>query len=374
MDHELSHPIKNKLQNDVLECFNDYFYHQNNSRGILSACCGFGKTLTTYKIIKKCIDNGDRLFIIATSRTKLLNQLCNEFDRFFRKDKMNPLIKKLGDNSSIIEEDIANIINDDYKQVIIFITTYNSSKKIVNGISKSNKENENSINPDLIILDEAHNTTGEKEKYHQTLIRQLDDFSSDKYLFMTATPLRLLHKNKKSELNNDQTIFSMNNESLYGKIFYEYTFNQGFKDEILTPFTVIFFKRIDNTDIPEDLKKDIKDKSKEEKSVIYFREISKFLLDSADKYKFKKTIVYLSNKKNVELLKEILKDFEALYHSSKNLLYNVCTVTSYDTIPNKKKEENKFINSNLYSILLSVGIYNEGVDMPSVDNYYYLRI
>ena len=67
---------KEKLQTEALNKFIKYYYDEKNTRGILCACCGYGKSYLMYKIIKECVINkGENLFIIATSRIKLIEQL-----------------------------------------------------------------------------------------------------------------------------------------------------------------------------------------------------------------------------------------------------------------------------------------------------------
>src|SRR5436189_190619 len=134
-------------QKDALIAFEKYYYEdEENDRGIISMCCGSGKTFTAYNVIKKCIlEYKEKFFIIANSKIDL--------------------------------------------------------------IKKSNEK-----------------------------------FGADKYLFMTATPVKLLLKNENAPFQNDETTYSMDNENIYGKIVYEYTFYQGFTDNppVLVPFKPIY--------------------------------------------------------------------------------------------------------------------------------------
>jgi predicted helicase len=61
---------------------------------------------------------------------------------------------------------------------------------------------------------------------------------------MTATPVKLLLKNKNSSFNNDETVYSMDNDIIYGKIIYEFSFYEGMYGEnpILVPFKTIHFQ------------------------------------------------------------------------------------------------------------------------------------
>jgi len=46
-----------KCQQEALNAFEKYYYiDEEDDRGIISMCCGSGKTRTTYEIIKLCIE------------------------------------------------------------------------------------------------------------------------------------------------------------------------------------------------------------------------------------------------------------------------------------------------------------------------------
>jgi len=224
-------PSLRYCQKEAIDHFNNYFYTDNNDendRGIISMCCGSGKTRVMYEIIKLCLDKyNEKFFIIATSRKKLIYQLFKNFKDWKLIENINFNIKIIGGSgeeyskdtlSNSIDDVIENNINNN--NPLIIITTYQSSNKIIDAI-----KGKIDYLPDLIILDESHNTTGENEKQNRALIKKSDDdseniFTSNKYLFMTATPVQLLLKNKDAPYNNDETVYTMDNEAIYGKIIY----------------------------------------------------------------------------------------------------------------------------------------------------------
>lgn len=61
-----------KCQTEAINSFYNYFYEEENDKGIISMCCGSGKTKTMHEIIKKCISEGELYFIIVTSRILLV--------------------------------------------------------------------------------------------------------------------------------------------------------------------------------------------------------------------------------------------------------------------------------------------------------------
>lgn len=363
-------------QEEAIHNFDKYFYIDNdgeNDRGIISMCCGSGKTRTMYEIIKLCkITYNKKFFIVATSRIKLIYQLFKNFNDWKLIEDINFNIKIIGGSgeeyskdtlSNSIDDVIENNINNN--NPLIIITTYQSSNKIIEAIKGKNK-----LLPDLIILDESHNTTGENEKQNRTLIKKSDDdpeniFYSDKYLFMTATPVQLLLKNKDAPYNNDETVYTMNNEAIYGKIIYEYSFFQGINsiNPILVPFETIYYTAKD--EIPEDIKQTIISMNKIEKQTFYFETISDFLIENITKYNLNYILVYLQNKEKLDLMKNKLENIII----NLNLNYKVYTILSDQKKSDRTKNLQKFkINRQSANILLSVGIFDEGVDEPCIDS------
>jgi len=365
-----------ECQNDAITKFNKYFYVDNdgeNDRGIISMCCGAGKTRTMYEIIKLCqITYNKKFFIVATSRKDLIYQLKGDFDKWSSIENIKFNIKLIGGSgeeyrkdtlSNSIDDVIENNINNNIP--LIIITTYQSSNKIIDATKGKIK-----LLPDLIILDESHNTTGENEKQNRILIKKSDDdpdkiFTSDKYLFMTATPVKLLLKNTNASYNNDETVYTMNNEAIYGKIVYEYSFFQGINsiNPILVPFETIYYTAKD--EIPEDIKQTIISMTKIEKQTFYFETISDFLIENILKYNLKHILVYLQNKEKVDLMKNKLENNII----NLNLNFNVYTILSDQKKTDRCKNLTNFKTTNEYpNILLSVGIFDEGVDEPCIDS------
>ena len=62
-------------QSNAIEKFDEYYYDEGNTRGILSMCCGSGKTRTFYEIVKKCINKEENFFIYTTSRRLLIKDI-----------------------------------------------------------------------------------------------------------------------------------------------------------------------------------------------------------------------------------------------------------------------------------------------------------
>ena len=182
---------------------------------------------------------------------------------------------------------------------------------------------------------------------------------------MTATPLELVLKNKQSNFTNDETTYSMNNPTIYGTRVYEYTFYQGIKDGYLTPFDMVYLQENKTNEIPDDLKKEISGKSKIEKQQIYFKYISSFLLREVKKFNLKHILVYLQDHAKIELMKDWLE----YCMKQQQLEYEIFSITSDDSKTKRKNNLTLFReNTETPKILLSVAIFNEGVDEPCIDS------
>ena len=362
-------------QKEALEKFEEYFYKNSdeNDRGIISMCCGSGKTRTSYEIIKSCIKKKEKFFILATSRVKLIYQLANDYIKWSKLDKIGLNIKVVGGSGEEHKnitlsniDDIKNSIKGHVchdKRPLLLITTYNSCNKIVNAV-KGNKE----LHPNLTILDEAHNTTGDNAKMNHNLIAKStdddEDFSSGKYLFMTATPVKLILKDKNSSFQNNETLYSMGNKRIYGDVVYEYTFYRGFNDNppVLVPFDTIYYVKKD--EIPVDLKKALENKTKTEKQYMYFKTISSFLIKNIKKYKLKHVLVYLQNQEKIEIMNKEIKKIT----DEQKIKYNINSIHSNQSKKIRADNLEKFRDKkNESNILLSVGIFDEGVDEPCID-------
>ena len=81
--------LRDNQKNAIIK-FEEYYYEQTNNRGILSMCCGSGKTRTFYEIIKLCMNTyNEDFFIYTTSRILLVQGIVQEliewlfFDHLF---------------------------------------------------------------------------------------------------------------------------------------------------------------------------------------------------------------------------------------------------------------------------------------------------
>ncbi len=402
-------------QSNAIKAFEEYYYTNENSRGILSMCCGSGKTYTFYKIMKKCIEeHNEDFFIYATSRILLVKGIIKDIIEWSYNDKLDldilikvsdfnineiytELLSKFEKNNKDTKElekylkkikqsnvkllndisDIKDVLKARYileKKKIIIITTYDSVEKIVNAISDYNStkdENLPDIIPNLLTADESHNLASENNKIKiAKQLLEIDEekrFFPEKYLFMTATPLKIIKRNKESCFNNDEIIYSMDNEKIYGNVFFEYTFYEGIHNypPCVMNFDVVYLDDYESKD--EDLNNlvdNLRFTDKEEQQIVYFNSISQILLKIILKYNLKNILIFVSNQSKLRVLKETLEK----YKTNEELFYIISDQSPTDKRNNKKNFEEASENPK---ILLSVDILNEGIDIPLVDSVFF---
>ena len=394
--------------------FKKRYIDKKETKGILSMCCGSGKSRVFYEIIKTTIeDNKFSFFIYVTSRIYLVHDIVRNLLKWINLDSLKNIyiltkvskinIKSLYEggkvtyqnnyngikNLSATLDKQKNIIDKLYdKKKIIIITTYNSINKIYELIHSLNK-----FNPDLLVCDEAHNlvtTTKSNHKYKTISEIPAAKLITDKthsipikcvplrILYMTATPIKM---NK--SLNYDNEDISMDNEKIFGKIFYQYTFYEGIKDKCILDFKIIHLTDSDEINFKYDKK--ILEYDKNKQRYIYFYTISEILLKCILEYKLKRIIVYLSNKSNVNYIKKRLKTI-INQNTEKYSNINTYKLISNDTEDNDtedikenskkkfediKKEFEDIKQINNIKILLTVAILNEGVDIPICDTVFF---
>ena len=379
-------------QIDAVNYFNQNYYEENNQRGILSMCCGSGKTRTFYEILKTCILKKDKVFIYITPRLLLIDAIVkdimewlhieNKYIDIFIKasdisltklhsetiDKLKKLDKYNSDRYvSYIKKKVKKLISsDDINQNnhILFITTYDSIESLLKIIKKKD------IKIDLLVADESHHLSSNNSDLKSAKIifdeeATEEDYlcKPEKYLFMTATPLQIIKRNKDSGYTDDSIKFSMINENLYGKVFYEYTFYQGIKDKIILDFDVLY---LDDLNKEDNENNDLLNNDKKIQDKLYLKLISSLLLKAITQYNLNHTIVFISNQTDAKKFEKMLND----EITNNKILYNVYRLISDDSKTIQNEHKLKFITNNL-SILISVSMLDEGVDIPICDSVFF---
>ena len=233
-------------------------FNGGETRGKLIMACGTGKTFTALKIAEKMAGKGKRVLFLVPSLS-LLSQTLREWNQ----DTETPLInfavcsdsdvgKKHNEDSVLANlsdlqfpattnaKSLANavhVVEQKNKQqtMTVVYSTYHSIDVIHQAQSQHNLPEF-----DLIICDEAHRTTGATwEGDSESAFVRVHDanyIKGAKRLYMTATP-RIYVDDAKAE--DGVSIYSMDDETFYGKDFFVLTFSQAVSQELLVDYKVI---------------------------------------------------------------------------------------------------------------------------------------
>ncbi len=245
---------------------------------------------------------------------------------------------------------------------------------------------------DLIICDEAHRTTGAvlgTDKRESEFIKVHDNsiIRGKKRLYMTATPKIFTDKLKKKADASDAVLASMDDEELYGKNLYTYTFSKALKDKLLTPYKVIVLA-VDEAIINATIQKRLKDKNSElilddtTKIIGCYKALSQIEKKEEDGIKpMRRSLAFCKNIKTSQLVSELFNDAIDEYHkfvpeSKTSLIFDVKHIDGSFNGKNRNKLLDwlkEDTDENNCRVLTNVRCLSEGVDVPALDAVMFLH-
>ncbi|MGE8685242.1 MAG: DEAD/DEAH box helicase [Acinetobacter sp.] len=234
-------------------------YDQKLERGKLIMACGTGKTFTSLKIAEECAGKGKRVLFLVPSLSLLSQTLtewtqesttplhsyavCSDTEVGKKKnaaviDAVTTLEHELQYPATTDAKKLAENVekhHDDEHMTVVF-STYHSINTV------SDAQNEHQMHEfDLIICDEAHRTTGathdSEDDSNFVKIHDGGFILGKKRLYMTATP-RIFSDDVKDKAT-DFTLYSMDNEKLFGETLYTINFSEAVKRGLLVDYKVI---------------------------------------------------------------------------------------------------------------------------------------
>lgn len=234
-------------------------YDQKLERGKLIMACGTGKTFTSLKIAEECAGKGKRVLFLVPSLSLLSQTLtewtqesttplhsyavCSDTEVGKKKkasviDAVTTLEHELQYPATTDAKKLAENVekhHDDEHMTVVF-STYHSIQTV------SDAQNEHQMYEfDLIICDEAHRTTGSthdsEDDSNFVKIHDGGFILGKKRLYMTATP-RIFSDEVKNNAT-DFTLYSMDNEKLFGETLYTINFSEAVKRGLLVDYKVI---------------------------------------------------------------------------------------------------------------------------------------
>ncbi|MEN8291062.1 type ISP restriction/modification enzyme [Acinetobacter radioresistens] len=234
-------------------------YDQKLERGKLIMACGTGKTFTSLKIAEECAGKGKRVLFLVPSLSLLSQTLtewtqesttplhsyavCSDTEVGKKKkasviDAVTTLEHELQYPATTDAKKLAENVekHHDNEHMTVVFSTYHSIQTV------SDAQNEHQMYEfDLIICDEAHRTTGSthdsEDDSNFVKIHDGGFILGKKRLYMTATP-RIYSTELKNNAT-DFTLFSMDDEKLFGETLYTINFSDAVKRGLLVDYKVI---------------------------------------------------------------------------------------------------------------------------------------
>lgn len=349
-------------QQEAIAASKQYFLNDKNTRGKLIMPCGTGKSLTAYWITQTL---ASKATIIAVPSLALIKQSLEDWTKEMVLSKPNELPEwrcicsdestgqltddfvtdtySLGIPTTTNEDEITSFLKSKTPGGKIIFTTYQSSDKLAQ-VSKRLK-----FKFDLAIIDEAHKTVGAKDKAFSILLQE-DKINISKRLFMTAT--------ERIVKGAEDEILSMDDDKIYGNVFYKLSFKKAIEDGIITDYKIVTVL-VNDTEIQDLIKKNkyVTDLSKKvdeaevqmlttaialKKAIIEYNinhtvsfhkcinasKEFKSLYEKIDTTADSPTVFHISSKLNARARAELLKDFK---NTSKAIITNArCLIEGVD--------------------------------------------
>lgn len=274
-------------QREVISSALEYF--KENDRGQLIMAPGTGKTFTSLKVAEAMAKEAGKeqyvvLYLVPSIQllTQTLRGWNNDTDMSMSsmavtsdrnasrrsvkkkdKDEENYIQIKASDigfpattSAKKVVENYEELMTQPKKELLVVFGTYQS----IEVLGKAQKNGFPDF--DLIIADEAHRTTGAKalgeEDSSFTKVHSNLNVKGLKRLYQTATPKLYGLDAKKKAQDNSIVISSMDDEKLYGKVFYRLGFGDAISHDILTDYKLMVLA-VDETVVQKDMQKSLSD-------------------------------------------------------------------------------------------------------------------
>ncbi|EJF87643.1 hypothetical protein ME1_00998 [Bartonella vinsonii subsp. arupensis OK-94-513] len=414
-DIVLKEQKKKKLldhQKEALEAVCEGF--KEADRGKLIMACGTGKTFTSLKIAETLAGQGKRVLFLVPSLA-LMSQTIREWTsdtevplRSFAVCSDTQVGKRRKNQDDIAELDVsdlalpattdpqelaskANKISPDVMTVVF--STYHSIQVIADA-----QKDHGLPEFDLIICDEAHRTTGvslgtDNSESKFVKIHDNSIIQGKKRLYMTATPKIFADDAKKQANEINAVLASMDDEDLYGKTLYTYTFSKAVQNELLAPYKIIVLgvneeavaQSIQHLMTDDNYELILDDKTK---IVGCYQALSKIDLKldlNDDPNPMRRALAFCKDIKTSERIRdtfnsdEIQSELRTLYESHKKTPALHCRFEHIDGTCSAKERTKKLdwlkedAGKNICRVLSNVRCLSEGVDVPALDAVMFLH-
>ena len=398
-------PYQYNVINAALEHFKE------NDRGQLIMAPGTGKTFTSLKIAEtfaKVANKEQYIVLYLVPSIQLLTQTLRGWNndtimsissmavtsdrnasRSSIKQDESDIIMKASDigypattSPEKVLENYKDLMKQPKKELLVVFGTYQS----IDVIGKAQKNGFPEF--DLIIADEAHRTTGAKalgddasaftKVHHNTNVKGL------KRLYQTATPKLYGIEAKKKAETNSIVISSMDDENLYGKVFYRLGFGDAITQNILTDYKLMVLA-VNEKVIQKDMQRSLSDPE----NGLNIDDIGRIIgvwngmikrehkSNTISDEPMKRAIAFSSTIKNSQKLAAQFENVVNDYLNNEDGYYvNVRHVDGGMNALEKNEALDWLSDSNIPDnsarILSNVRFLTEGIDVPSLDAIIFL--
>ena len=216
----------------------------NDGRGQLLMACGTGKTLVSLRVAETVVPAGGIVLYLVPSITLIQqsmrawseNRTVGQYYIGVCSDKTVS-----GEDGSITElecpvstdpNDLKRYLGGRPKnRMTVIFCTYNSIQVVANALGRGR------IN--LALCDEAHRTIGGAGESYFTKVHEDANIQIKQRLYMTATPKIFTDKIRKAADAQERKIYAMDDEKVYGPVFYELKFDEAVhKHDALSDYRV----------------------------------------------------------------------------------------------------------------------------------------
>jgi predicted helicase len=371
---ELHPPREYQLRavSKVAEGFND------SDRGQLIMACGTGKTFTTLWIKEKL--NSKQTLVLLPSLS-LLSQTLREWtfaasqpfdvlcvcsDQTVGKRGEDEIIHSVADLAFPVTsnvEDIRQFLQGDASKVIF--STYQSSPLVAEAQTL-----ESIKKFDLVVADEAHRCAG-KSGSDFTTVLDGNLIRASKRLFTTATPKTYSVTVHKAAEDRGVEVVGMDDEMVFGKVFYEYSFPKAIEDKWLTDYRVVIIG-VDNPTIDKLIRnREIVQPKVGETTDAETLASQIGMLKAIKDYDLSRVISFHSRVKGAEVFSNEIQEVMGWvedHHKPSGTLWSDFVSGAMPTNRRKQKLEYlKAIAGDERGVLTNAKCLSEGVDVPSID-------
>lgn len=355
-------------------------HYETNDKAIINWCCGLGKTIISCYYL---LNNSPALTLIGVPSLTLLTQWFQEIQKYYSQNILLVGSIKGFQNATTDKNQIKEFIESNKEKKVI-ITTYHSSRLLI----------EHKFN--MKINDEVHHLASKEKDRNINGFDKMLQIDSEKTLSLTAT-LKIIQKKDNND-ENCEKIISNDDESIFGKVIDSLSVNEAINMGILCDYKVcvskINFNKIDelvgtlgidnfikknidkvdtrieleNREEPNNIVTDTQSEEDDKKldKICTLFTSAYMTLENINRGNSKHSIIFTNNIKNAKLVKKmidiIIKKNPELNNKS---IFNDIITSDTDNKTRKEKID-KFKESEI-SILSSVYIFGEGVDIPILD-------